>query len=517
MLSAKNSPELPDNERGNTQPPSSGQAAEGTEFGQPQPQPHNLPHNLSERPVNPLRSLGDALKEVQKRFDEILNGERTAPQEQPPETEESSRVEYLQPDAIDHNIQALGPAGDEQIANLDELKLIDDDDDAPNVMPMDVDPPFAAEEKHTLPQVPPLSESTEQAGLAEVEGAVRHEPSATDRATAVNELTLPKAQSEAEELTEKAETQLKQWQAADYPEEGAENIWRLYESLTHDLAYALCEQLRLILEPTLATRLKGDYRTGKRLNMKKIISYIASDYTKDKIWLRRTRPSQREYQILIALDDSRSMAESHSVHLAYQTLALVSKALSRLESGDIAIAKFGEHVDMLHGFDEGPFTDQAGTKVMNAFKFNQKATNVLSLVETSLSALETARERRSVSSSSAADLWQLEIIISDARCQDHDQLRAALRKAEEQRVMIVFIIIDSLQAGPSGSSTSGPQSILTMSTAEYKNVNGRMELQLRKYLDLFPFEYYVVLRNVESLPEVLSSTLKQFFERISGE
>jgi midasin len=127
--------------------------------------------------------------------------------------------------------------------------------------------------------------------------------------------------------------------------------------------------------------------------MKKVISYIASDYTKDKIWLRRTKPSQREYQVLISIDGSRSMAESHSIHLAHQTLALISKALSRLESGDIAIAKFGETVvDLLHGFNEGPFTDQAGTKVMNAFRFQQKATNVLSLLETSLKVLERARK-----------------------------------------------------------------------------------------------------------------------------
>ncbi len=175
------------------------------------------------------------------------------------------------------------------------------------------------------------------------------------------------------------ELELRQWQANGMPDEGAERIWRLYESLTHDLAYALCEQLRLILEPTLATRFKGDYRTGKRLNMKKIISYIASGYNEDKIWLRRAWPSKREYQMLLSLDNSKSMAESHSVHLAFDTLALVSKALSRLEAGDVAIAKFCEPVDIPRGFDEGPFTDQAGRKLTSAFRFDQKATNVLSL------------------------------------------------------------------------------------------------------------------------------------------
>jgi midasin len=63
------------------------------------------------------------------------------------------------------------------------------------------------------------------------------------------------------------------------------------------LAGELTEQLRLILEPSLATRLAGEYRSGKRLNMKKVIGYIASHFRKDKIWMRRTRPDKRRYQV----------------------------------------------------------------------------------------------------------------------------------------------------------------------------------------------------------------------------
>ena len=44
------------------------------------------------------------------------------------------------------------------------------------------------------------------------------------------------------------------------------------------MAHQLCEQLRLILEPTKAAKLQGDLRTGKRLNMRKIIPYIASQF-----------------------------------------------------------------------------------------------------------------------------------------------------------------------------------------------------------------------------------------------
>ncbi|KIK69742.1 hypothetical protein GYMLUDRAFT_52909 [Collybiopsis luxurians FD-317 M1] len=475
---------------------------------------------------NPLRSMADALQEVQRRFDEILNNSGLdVPEEQLGALEHPTAIEYLCPEDTDYDMQALGPAQEDQAAKLQELNLIDEglESDTTAFPLPDVDMPIESEDPQEFPHSKSTqSESKGSEGSGDVESAIAQNgrPISFDDSAVANH-DGPKTHVNVEDPAEvedlAVELELRSWQAAGLPEHQAANIWRMYESLTHELAYTLCEQLRLILEPTLATRLKGDYRTGKRLNMKKIIPYIASDYTKDKIWLRRTRPSQREYQILIALDDSRSMAESHSVHLAYQTLALVSKALTRLEAGDIGIARFGQEVQMLHGFEGAPFSDQMGIEVIKAFQFDQKATDVLSLVDTSLRVLEAARERRSVSSSTAADLWQLEIIISDGMCQDHDKLRAVLRKAEEQRVMIVFIILDSLHSGSAIKPGSTQGSILSMERAEFKNMGGKMELQLQRYLDSFPFEYYVVLRDVEALPNVLSTTLKQFFERISEE
>lgn len=122
------------------------------------------------------------------------------------------------------------------------------------------------------------------------------------------------------------------------------DLWTKADEATRDLTAGLSEQLRLILEPTLATKLKGDYKTGKRLNMKRIIPYIASQFRKDKIWMRRTKPSKRQYQIMIAVDDSKSMAESQAVDIAFQSISLVSKALTQLESGQLAVAKFGSIV-----------------------------------------------------------------------------------------------------------------------------------------------------------------------------
>ncbi|KAG2155783.1 uncharacterized protein EDB93DRAFT_1101572 [Suillus bovinus] len=498
-----------------------GTSAEGTQHGGAYARQH------TELTTNPIRNLGDALEEVQQRFEDILGGGEPSP---PIADQAAEQVEYAD---ADEEMQALGAAGEEQVAKLNDLRLVDEQTEAA-ALPMDIDTPGTDELVRPQPLASLHTEPATEGARPNIEGAItqsemrsaadpEHVSSRRDPSSSHADVDEEMEQSGPDRSFENIEVALRTWQDSGHTCEDAESLWRLYTSLTHDLSYALCEQLRLILAPTLATRLKGDYRTGKRLNMKKIIPYIASDYTKDKIWLRRTRPSQREYQVLLALDDSRSMASSRSVHLAYQTLALVSNAMGKLEVGDVAIARFGEGMELLHGFDEGPFTDAAGAKTLGAFRFEQRATNVLDMVERSLEVLESARERRATGSASAGELWQLEIIISDGICQDHERLRQVLRRAASQRVMIVFIIIDSLHSastsvqGQTQDASAVQNSIVSMNQVAYTMVNGRMELQVERYLDSFPFDYYVVLRSVEALPEVLSDTLRQFFERISEE
>lgn len=470
---------------------------------------------------NPMRHLGDAVKEIQRRLQEILQPTDEQSGDMP-QDQSAKDVEYLQNADEAMDMQALGPAEESETAKLDELKfsgadeppatrLADDD-----VHMMDVDD----DATHQRPPSPrPESSNIRQEDRARAHAVIQDV--SRDQAHPMNEdSTMAMEQLDADERIDaddlqqqsaEAEQALRDWKQSDHRAEDSEQLWRQYEGLTHHLAYALCEQLRLILEPTRASRLRGDYRTGKRLNMKKIIPFIASEYTKDKIWLRRTRPSDREYQILLALDDSRSMAESHSVHLAFQTLALVGRALTRLEAGDVGVARFGQGVDMLHGFDDGPFTEHAGARVIRDFTFAQTETNVARLVESSLKILGDAREKRSMQSSTSSELWQLEIIISDGMCQSHDQLRVLLRRALEQRIMVVFIVIDALRT--SGSS-GRDNSILTMQQVVETGVG---DFEMRRYLDSFPFQYYVVLRDVEALPEVLSGTLRQFFERVTEE
>lgn len=105
-----------------------------------------------------------------------------------------------------------------------------------------------------------------------------------------------------------------------------------------------------------------------------VIPYIASHYRKDKIWLRRTRPNKRDYQVVIAVDDSSSMSESRCGDIAIEALVTVCRALSQLEMGSLAIASFGTkgNIKLLHDFDR-PFTGEAGVKV-SGNKINLTAT-----------------------------------------------------------------------------------------------------------------------------------------------
>ena len=283
----------------------------------------------------------------------------------------------------------------------------------------------------------------------------------------------------------------------------ARQLWTCYEALTRELSLVLTEQLRLILAPTLATKMRGDFRTGKRLNIKRIIPYIASGYKRDKIWMRRSIPSKRSYQIMLAVDDSKSMGSSGSDELAFETLALVSKSLSMLEVGQICIVGFGDEVRVAHEFDQ-TFSSEAGANVFQHFGFKQTKTNVKSLMTESI---KLFREARAKAFTTAVDLWQLELIISDGVCEDHEGIRRLVRQAHDERIMVVFVIVDGIKG----------ESIMDMTRAEFEDdeSEGGSKVKIRRYLEGFPFGYYLIVGHVKELPRVLATALRQWFAEVA--
>ncbi|EGP88873.1 uncharacterized protein MYCGRDRAFT_91809 [Zymoseptoria tritici IPO323] len=290
--------------------------------------------------------------------------------------------------------------------------------------------------------------------------------------------------------------------------EEARQAWSEHESRTRNMAIVLTEHLRLILQPTQATKMRGDFRTGKRLNIKKIIPYIASSYKRDKIWMRRSIPSKRSYQIMLAIDNSESMNENERKGLAFDTLALVAKSMSMLEVGELCIVGFGETININHEFDM-PFTSDAGAEVFRQFSFSQSKTDVKKLLEKSIELFRTARLK---ATGATSNLWQLQLIISDGLCEDHPSVRQLVRQAHEEQIMVVFIVVDSAAE----ESSVGPQkSIIDLPVAQFaKDANGDMQVKMGKYLDTFPFRYYLIVRDVLELPSVLAGALRQWFAEV---
>jgi len=226
--------------------------------------------------------------------------------------------------------------------------------------------------------------------------------------------------------------------------------------------------------------------------------------------MRRSVPSKRTYQIMIALDDSKSMAENGTSELAFKTLALVAKALSMLEAGEISIAGFGENFFVAHGFDT-PFSSEGGAEVVRRFGFSQDKTDVKQLVTQSLDLFREARQR-----SRDSELWQLQIVISDGICEDHESIARFVRQAQEERIMIVFIIVDPVAAEIDVAGKSKVKvGVTDMKRADFSvDAQGNPVLKTWRYLDTFPFRWYLVVRDVTELPGVLSAALRQWFAEV---
>ena len=61
--------------------------------------------------------------------------------------------------------------------------------------------------------------------------------------------------------------------------------------------------------------------------------------------------------------------------MAFESLAVISNALSTIEAGQLSICSFGQSVEIIHGFQQ-PFTDQSGANVIKCCKFDEDGTHI---------------------------------------------------------------------------------------------------------------------------------------------
>ncbi|CAL8311820.1 unnamed protein product [Lota lota] len=484
------------------------------------------------------RSTGDDNERVNKRLRTVESSEDRAEdgRRKQEAKQESDLYEHVKQGEADYDTQTYDVASAEQQKPAGPQRDQDPEEEEEDVA-MDTDEQEeqlkATEDQELKPELLD-STRTSKKGLdsGEVElkrkqdeeeeeerkdGRDAEEEEQRDRTTESTIHTVPellmelteKRLEDPEEIRREMELQLEAWQRqAPGPQEeerAAATMWHQYQTLTSGLAQQLCEQLRMILEPTQAAKLKGDYRTGKRLNMRKVIPYIASQFRKDKIWLRRTKPSKREYQICLAVDDSSSMVDNHSKQLAFESLSVIINALTLLEVGQVSVCSFGETVQLLHPFQQ-QFSDESGARILRLCQFKQKKTRIAQFLESSAKMFVGARQHApGITNSETA---QLLIIVSDGRglfLEGKERVTSAVQAARGANVFVIFVVLDN---------PNSRDSILDIKVPIFK---GPGELpEIRSYMDEFPFPFYVILRDVNALPETLSDALRQWFELVTA-
>eukprot|EP00914_Ancora_sagittata_P024208 GHVO01048192.1.p1 GENE.GHVO01048192.1~~GHVO01048192.1.p1 ORF type:complete len:279 (+),score=51.72 GHVO01048192.1:234-1070(+) len=270
------------------------------------------------------------------------------------------------------------------------------------------------------------------------------------------------------------------------------------QSITAPLSDQLCEMLRVVLEPSLRDKLEGHYRTGKRLCPKKLLTYVASDYRKDKIWLRRTRRSKRDYRVMIAVDNSMSMTEAGAGPTCITSSFVICKAFERLEIGDFGVCSFGGTEPTVLLPMSKSMTDDDMYSIISNLTFDKQtcSSHDQSIPDLIRLAIDTFNDHEGGSGAA-----QLLLVLSDARL-NKAACRQMLQLATSANITPVLLIIDPL------STIKSLREYTRFTTALSASGNG-----LQYYLGPdFPFKFYSVVEKSADVPNVVSDILKQWFE-----
>uniref|UniRef100_A0A8C1W639 Midasin n=1 Tax=Cyprinus carpio TaxID=7962 RepID=A0A8C1W639_CYPCA len=447
------------------------------------------------------RSMGDYNERVNKRLRTVDNREeKTQDQSQPNTQQESDLYEHIKHGEERYDAQTYDAASAEQ-QKPTGVKQEEEDEEEDIAMDVEDEKDLQAVEAQELkPEKLNDNTASQKGGILT---STKMEKPETQRSS--NEEEMKERSDEStihtivhqfvfcqaplknpEELRREMELQLEAWQrqtlGSQEEESAAAALWHQYQNLTSPLSQQLCEQLRSVLH---------HFRTGKRLNMRKVIPYIASQFRKDKIWLRRTKPSKRNYQICLAVDDSSSMVDNHSKQVHVNIISIYSF--------------FFTSVQLLHPFHQ-QFNDQTGAKILRLCQFQQKKTRIAQFLETSTNMFMAAKQQ--TPGSTNTETSQLLLIVSDGRglfLEGKERVAAAVQAARSANIFVIFVVLDN---------PNSRDSILDIKVPIFK---GPGELpEIRSYMEEFPFPFYIILRNVNALPETLSDALRQWFELVTA-
>lgn len=261
-------------------------SSNGGGFGENKPKSHDNPQSersIQEKHTNPHRSIGDALEYQKERIN--VSGDV--------EGDNSEKQDEMKDDNVDEygyvsefekgTAQALGPATLEQVdRNFDgdqpdkECHAGEDSKlqfEKENSETISVSNPSVAKNEKRDQANPSVMETLRDDGSTHPLASInidlenRLEDLVSFRSSFISESTdLSQLSLDDKDLGKGREP----CDVPDHVKDNATALWSRFELSTTKLSIELAEQLRLVMEPTLASKLQGDYRTGKRINMKKV-------------------------------------------------------------------------------------------------------------------------------------------------------------------------------------------------------------------------------------------------------
>ncbi|BAM40976.1 uncharacterized protein TOT_030000237 [Theileria orientalis strain Shintoku] len=246
------------------------------------------------------------------------------------------------------------------------------------------------------------------------------------------------------------------------------------------LSNNLLSQLRIILEYNYVNSLKGYYKHGKRISIKKLMIFIATNYQRDKIWLKRLKPQKRDYFIQIAIDNTKSM--SAIAKISIQTIVVIYEAIHKLNIGTLNVIKFGAYTPevILNNINTAH-----NDNWMLRLSFDEESkfsyeTGLIQLFQFILAQPHFIASKNKIL-----------IIISDGKF-NKNKVRKYLINIINHNVVPLLVVLD-----PQNSITNMKHII---------NTDGRLVIE--NYLDNFPFPYYSIISNINNLPNILSDLLR---------
>ena len=238
---------------------------------------------------NPYRSLGDALEELKERVKVSVDPQDTQ-HEGTDDIYEDNADEYRYVSEVEKaTSQALGSATADQINDNVESKKDNDDEgdirkkeeiidrmdsneensETPHLMASHPSIPKQKADERLLDTIVADDELMEE--LQQNTPKIFSGDMISFKSSYMNEKILPL------DILNSGTNLLKPMEVEELPDDVKQKAmadWKRYELATAKLSQELAENLRLVMEPTLASKLQGDYRTGKRINMKKVSSSI---------------------------------------------------------------------------------------------------------------------------------------------------------------------------------------------------------------------------------------------------